>query len=99
MQKGIELPTGFWYQEDDETLVLGLDEAIKELTGAFIELVVPEIRTILEPGEPVISIVGTDEDYEVTLPFRVEVLAVNADVVEAQNVVEREWLLRLVCLD
>jgi glycine cleavage system H lipoate-binding protein len=101
MDFDFELPEGVWCEVEDAEkgiFVLGMDESIKQTTGAFIELKCPEIGHVFEEEMPVIQIVGTDADVDVMIPKRVEVLEVNQDIVDLQNINERDWVLRLQIL-
>ncbi len=92
--KNVDLPSGVWI-EGEAPFKLGLEDVVKDTTGAFIELNVPVIGTVLEVGEPLISIVGTDGDLQISLPVRVEILDVNEEVIEIQNISGRDWLVQI----
>jgi len=101
MSVALKLPEGFWYKEETNEkplLTIGMEEAVKNITGAFIELKVPEEGTLLESGDPIISIVGTDQDTEISLPFKSVIVEVNTTLVDLQNITERDWLLKIELL-
>ena len=93
--RSVRVPHGFWLEEEGTQFTLGLDESIKDTTGAFIELKVPEEGAVISKGELVLTIQGTENDVELRLPFSCVVAEVNRDLVEALQVSGQEWLLKL----
>ena len=93
--RSVRVPHGFWLEENDGQVVLGLEESIRDTTGAFIDLKIPEAGVVITKDETVLTIQGTEEDVELRLPFSCVVAEVNQDVVESLHVSDRDWLLRL----
>lgn len=93
--RSVRIPQGFWLEEQGGQFVLGLDEAIKDRIGAFIELKIPEAGSVVTKGEIVLILQGTNEDEELQLPFSCVVSEVNQDVVESLHFSGHEWLLKL----
>ena len=93
--RSVRIPQGFWLEEEGGQVVLGLEEAIKDRTGAFIALQIPELGAVVTKGEVVLTIQGTEEDVELQLPFACVVAEVNQDVVDSLHFLDRDWLLKL----
>lgn len=90
----LELPDGFWTEDDGDVFVLGVDESIKDITGAFIEIGVPEEGEVVDSGNSLAIIQGTETDVKVQLPFTSVVVEVNRDLLDLLNFSDKEWLVK-----
>ena len=76
-------------------MVLKGDESIKETSGAFIAITVPQEGEVIDGNEILLTIQGTDEDVKLSLPFACVIAEVNRDLIDALHVSGEDWILKV----
>jgi glycine cleavage system H lipoate-binding protein len=90
----LELPEPAWSRKEGSIFLVGLSEKILDKIGAVIELHFPEPGVELLPGEPLVKISGTNDDYVLPSPVHGYFIEKNDDALENFHFDGENWLLK-----
>ncbi len=91
----IRLPEFAWVKKEGNISTIGIDEKLHQKIGSVIDINFPEPGMELLPGEPILKISGTDDDFVLNSTFHGYYLAKNEDSIDLYHFNNENWLIKV----